>query len=522
MIPCPDCCPSCVIGTDTFAGDLSAFTETGSPTISSGILQLGAGDGVTHDTAAAGVGDAVRTYFTITTSPTNGTIRAEIAKSDSSNLLYGEVIKTGSTWEIVVGHRVGGTDTEYTSVVELSGAPSNPIIVCLSWEPGETQTPESFDTGGHYPNTATDSGWTNSSNILLDDGNSATHFLPASTTSGQLAALDFRFPLPPGSTIDGILVVIQARAATASNTIQIWEVQLYNKDGNAVGDVKVQTGQLTTTMANYTFGGDTDNWNAGLAWDDFLSTVSGVRMLFRNVNPISIDTVSVDVVLMELWFTTPERTPGRLRLSINGECVTEYSAENPDDGLLAGVRSVAGDWEIDDWNYEYLQSASRPNCGVCACDTEDAEPCPCCDDGFPAAAEYVIDLGAGGWTDSTCSFCDDVAGEFLLTSASSCVWSYTDEIACPDNGGGNCYPRIIVMSLTLVTSGETCKWVFRMSGPGVCDPADNQLSFLAVYESGDMSSGEDCQSLPVTLNKVTDTNAVCGGALPATITLEAA
>jgi hypothetical protein len=517
MIPCPDCCPSCVIGTDDFSGDLSAFTETGSPTISSGILQLGTGDGVTHDTAAAGVGDAVRTYFTITTSPTNGTIRAEIAKSDSSNLLYGEVIKTGSTWEIVVGHRVGGTDTEYTSVVELSAAPDSPIIVCLSWEPGETQTPESFETGGHYPSTATDSGWTNSSNILLDDGNSATHFLPASTTSGQLAALDFRFPLPPGSTIDGILVVIQARAATASNTIQIWEVQLYNKDGNAVGDVKVQTGQLTTTMANYTFGGDTDNWNAGLAWDDFLSTVSGVRMLFRNVNPISIDTVSVDVVLMELWFTTPERTPGRLRLSINGECVTEYSAENPDDGLLAGVRSVADDWEIDDWNYEYLQSASRPNCGVCACNVVEAEPCECCEAAPPPLV--VLDLGAGGWTDDQCD-CDVIAGEFELVAVGACSWQdlAPSPMTCTLTCGATSVTLLIRLSIFRTISNE-CWWGvsidFIADGPGcLLGHAEYNSSFFA-------TTPDDCYDLPVTLTKVVDLPGdICNGALPATITLD--
>lgn len=165
--------------------------------------------------------------------------------------------------------------------------------------------------------------------------------------------------------------------------------------------------------------------------------------------------------------------------------------------------------------------------GRCCCD--DPVSCVCCDEPGPYA-EMVLDLGAGGWTDDECDYCDQVAGEFTVTIFQQlfCNWLYIEEDVCLDctdcQEDGACIDTAdFRIELQLVTF-PACLWraYVRIYQP-VKDPSCScACKIEAVYESAELESA-DCRDLPVTLTKVSETfdGDACGGALPETITLKA-
>lgn len=530
MIPCPDCCPSCIIATDTFATDLAAFSTAGSPNVTGGLVEMTAGDRLIFTAAAAAVGDGVRIYGYLQKTSSDGTVRLIVAYSDSDNYLFGQLAIASGAGTIRLGKRVGGTETWLTDAVTVDDTSTELdalALLCLSWEPGEVQTPEEFLVSGTPTVSINGGAWASPDNIFLDDGNISSFTLIGAGATDALGGSGFTgLSVPPGSTIDGIAVGIECRyTAIGATSVTLTDLLLYDRNSNQVGDDRGTGQAVGTTYGVIGSGGAADDWNAGLTWEDINSPNFQVQIRFTADGGAIID---VDYIAVDIYFTTPARQPGCLRLSrtnagspFTAECITEYSAENPDDGLQAGAAVTSGDFEATELHCEYLQSVSRPTCGVCTCDAEEGEPCDCCDPDFPPASAYVIDLGVGGWTDDICGFCNTVAGEYELTSQASCSWGYTEATDCPGSSGGTCYPNYLVMSLRLVADGSTCKWQFQIGGPGICDPGDTQLGILVIYESSAMASDEDCQDMPVTLNKVTDVNDVCGGNLPASITLEA-
>lgn len=519
------CSPNCVIATDTFATDLSAFSTTGSPTVSAGSLVLNSGDGVVFTAAASSVNDAVRIYGTVDTSDDPATLRLEVAWSDASNNLYGEIDVDTTVWTIKVGRRLAGSDTDYTTALTID-APTLPAVACLSWEPGEVQTPESFILGDLDGTVVTHTSWTNPTNILTDNGSEATYNFGAVGVSNFINVFGFPVAVPPGSTIDGIEVGIEARRSPSIGTALEFDTVRLLGDwayGGGVSDNLAAATSISGTSTLYGFGGPTNTWGiTDLSWEHLNAGFTVQIALELTTGPTGGQGL-IDHAYIAIYYTTPERQPGRLRLSIDGTCVTEYAAESPAAGLRAGVRSTGGDWDLTDLSYEYLLSASRPTCGICTCTTgdDDAEPCDCCDPDFPPASAYVLDFGAGGLTDDECGFCDEIAGEIELTAAASCLWVYSDPVTC-NPPSFDCNPSSLEYHLSLVDDGGGgCKWRATINLLALQDPADSCGELFAVYESASIASDEDCQTVPATLNLVASGNSYCGGSWPDPITLEA-
>lgn len=523
MIACPECCGGgCVIASDTFDnGNTTGWSTTGTVTESGGLMDMAGASTAIFDTETGGVTDlAAVTTFPLN-EDTDAELRLRICYTDANNFLFGQFVKDSGVGTIRLGEVVGGAESWLTDAVTVddTGAELDARgTLCLSFEPGETQAAESVTTGAHTPTilgASTD--WEGPENALEDDDTPAIYSFLGAEASEELAVSGYGFAIPPGSTIDGVVVGIKCRREPLSGVANIFcTFCVLNVDGVASDDkaTNEQVSNLGFSVIDY--GSPTDTWNSGITWDN-VHTLAVVMLFESDGGAVQ---VGVDTVYVEIHFTTPERQPGTLRFAYtntgapqNTNCVTDRSAENPASGRKTGLQVVSGDWDFTTYNL---------SCTACTCTAEEGEPCACCDPAFPPAASYVADLGAGGWTDTTCNFCDTVAGEYELTNVGSCFWFYDEAIDCPANGGGACYPRRMHMGLSLVSSGSTCKWRFTITASGVCDPADGQFQVAAVYESADLSTDEDCQAMPVTLNKVLDGNSVCGGDLPDPITLEAA
>ncbi len=47
-----------------------------------------------------------------------------------------------------------------------------------------------------------------------------------------------------------------------------------------------------------------------------------------------------------------------------------------------------------------------------------------------APEEMIIDLGAGGWIDDDCDYCDQITGQYTLDKFSTCWWIYEESNVC--------------------------------------------------------------------------------------------
>jgi hypothetical protein len=134
-------------------------------------------------------------------------------------------------------------------------------------------------TGVKYPgSTATasespwsDNNWSNAGYVVADDTNYASITATSYDTDDQsyvLKAYNFDFSaIPNGSQILGVTCVVRAWYANGTGSIDL--VQLLDASRAKVGTNKASTPQaLTTSQANYTFGGTTDLWSNALtaAW----------------------------------------------------------------------------------------------------------------------------------------------------------------------------------------------------------------------------------------------------------------
>lgn len=169
-------------------------------------------------------------------------------------------------------------------------------------------------------------------------------------------------------------------------------------------------------------------------------------------------------------------------------------------------------------------------CNVCGALCED-----CCDPAVPPFPFYRVDLGAGGWTDARCAQCNELLGEYIVDYLSACHWRYTDTNYCAlDISVCNLCGTTadLQIDLELIGSAPSCSWRVTVTlTPSPIDPscgAPCTTLTRVVYDSGTLADDQQCQTLPVTLNKTTEFGitggvlSICGGTMPASITLEAA
>lgn len=192
------------------------------------------------------------------------------------------------------------------------------------------------------------------------------------------------------------------------------------------------------------------------------------------------------------------------------------------------------------YNSAAPSDAACDNCMACPAECTD-----CCDSPDPYGS-YLIDLGAGGWTeaqpdnpagrcDDYCSTCVEIAGEFVLAASDTCRWEYGDSACDSLTNPTNCYDFVECNTLgwsivlTLVRDGTGCRWkVVVTIGATSKGPPCFIDDYTVTYYSDYLIDDSQCRTMPVTLTKDSGEAGpaggdicLCTGNLPATITIDA-
>jgi hypothetical protein len=171
--------------------------------------------------------------------------------------------------------------------------------------------------GPLYPGTVTteagpsgDNNWSNATAVRLgaDDGSEATITAASfdnNDHSWRLKAANFGFSIPGGATIDGILVEIEQRRFNGAARDQ--EVRLYDSTAALVGDEKATATAWPATATIASYGGSTDDWNAGLDDVDINDPDFGVAHI---VAATSNNTdIGVDFIRITVYYTAAATLP---------------------------------------------------------------------------------------------------------------------------------------------------------------------------------------------------------------------
>lgn len=549
--PCPRCCDeSCVIDRDPFDTDLSKWTTfSGSWSVSGGLL-TGSGAGLLAlNEPALTEDDGVHWLNHPKLTGSAGTIRFAVAFTDADNYLWGELAIPGGAGAgtIKVGERVAGADSDLSDPVTLTDTGSDLLgrhDVALCWTPGTSQTPQALWTT-RFPRTVGGTAWTTPNNARVIDGSLAT-WPGSSWPTNPLAGSKFRFSIPAGSTINGVRVSAYCRSMGVATVVD----QSVTLSGAIVSDDRAtSTNMPITTFGWVSWGGSTDTWGAVPALTpEIINRTDFGPVFVWDLAGMGGASFDVDAMEVTVYYTTPDRAhDAELRILYTNtgggdpQCAVVRNIATPG-GLKAGIRIVSGDWDFTESVYSYQLSAARPSCPQCGC-TPPGQPCDeCCDSDNPPLAEYVVGI-ASGLTDEECDFCDEIAGDFVVTQGGSiftilgvCIWSYSEPIDCPEltgpcpDVGTTGYWEVAVFLEHDPVQGD-CKWVavvaVQMAG-STKDPTDDGncsgpggLATYAIYESDFIDN--DCTDLPQTLNLVIQEvgGVMCSGSFPGSITLDA-
>lgn len=527
------CCNcDCDIGSDDFSGSLSQWSTTGSPSTSSGKLLMSAADRVIFTPAPLTADAGVHIETSPLTTDATATVRLLAAWTDANNFLFGEFDKASGAGTLRLGKKVGGAESWLTDIVTVEDTNSEldaRSTLELCWQPGPTQEGEAQSQTGKNPSRIDSAdGWQNLDFACVPDSSEAAFLFTFDGQTAAFTAIGFSFVVPPGSTIDGIGVSIYCydgnhNPAEIENTsLRLIGINGPTGDDNAVGAIPIVSGGTIGA------GGSTDDWNAGLTWEDINSPAFGITCEFTWVDALTTAEADllVDGIVLSIWYTTPDRARGKLTLAYSNtgsatvDCVTEHSAFAPWEGLKTGIAVSAGDWDFEDYTLAYLYNASsRPTCPDCDC-VDEAEPCGCCA-AAPSEA-YIVDLGAGGWTDDNCSGCADISGEFVVDAIASCFWLYFQPLGCcnADCGGDGGDISGLYVEATLVEDtvyGTGCRWVVRVRFPE--DYPAGAGPFFGFSDATWVSDEDPPCDDEVTLSKILDRGSACTGTLPDTITI---
>lgn len=148
------------------------------------------------------------------------------------------------------------------------------------------------DRGG-----ATD--WTTPENIISDNATDATCASGASG-SDYLIASDFDFALPAGSTINGVLVRVEASEHSPGTEPLL--AQLQDETGTLFGSSKSTSNEGSvsgTGKAVYTYGSTSDVWGATITEAIVEDIDFGVRVWFTTTHDIRIDYIDMTIEYTE-------------------------------------------------------------------------------------------------------------------------------------------------------------------------------------------------------------------------------
>lgn len=194
----------------------------------------------------------------------------------------------------------------------------------------------------------------------------------------------------------------------------------------------------------------------------------------------------------------------------------------PNDGLKAGLGSAFS--RVYD-NFEYKVHTA----GCSECTGEEAEcSSGCCSEQPPA--DIVIDLGTSFLSNSGCSTCTGIAGEYTLSAIGDCIWYYEEAMSCTmcnGNDGPTCIgDSLLRMTLTL----GVCAWELRIEYGddfGITNPDCGTGGDIgcrtdeAIYKLT-MSNPTNCATLDDSMTKFSTSGSnACTGTWPTTIGIAA-
>ena len=123
---------------------------------------------------------------------------------------------------------------------------------------------------------ATGNAWSSPGNITADDAFVAQCTIPAGDESDYLLAQSFGFAIPSGATVDGIEVLVKRYGM---GTCEDFLVRLLDDTGAQVGDNQALIAVSWPGMESpTTYGNSTDDWSAGLTWDQVNDNNFGVAI----------------------------------------------------------------------------------------------------------------------------------------------------------------------------------------------------------------------------------------------------
>lgn len=237
----------------------------------------------------------------------------DLSAHDANNTIGAMLYKTaavGSQYQVKggvptgVSYRTGWVDAYHNAwKASFTGGALEPSQFLNLSKLHDTTQHSTFDTGFIDPMTTSDA-WTNSDNLLLDDGNDATDTIAGASTS---ATLDIYFPafqFDANFSVEGVTVQIKRHALTSAVALRDNTVSLVF--GNS-SENKADTGtDWPTTEGTVTYGGPTDKWS-GTAWAEDHADL-WVRIKVDNLSG-SPDTAHIQSVTVKVHLKGPD---GRL------------------------------------------------------------------------------------------------------------------------------------------------------------------------------------------------------------------
>lgn len=529
--------------------ELEKYDTSGSVDLdeANGLLNLGAGGRIITKVGAQALTDPqwVRTH-----AKREGGDPAEFmlvaGYKDINNFYWGKPVYdvAGNLLELFVGRRINGNDDTFgdgvTAFDDTEAAERGHYQFCLI--PPQPREPTSEITNV-TPLAGTVEG-VDAPELLACDGVTADFGLSNVTPTKGCSVLFPADIVQPGSTIDGIEFGVKC-SATQSQTIT-GSISVTAGGAGGSGPAFV----VPATLAS--FGGGSPTTNFGATAADVNSGMAVSASFTRDTGPAA-DVVSVDCFGLTIYYTTPDKTRGRVTLSYMNmetgatpqfQCVTaEFDEELT--GKKAGIIDNEGSWSFTDFSFKYHYSADKPECPRCTCD---AGSCiQCCADDLPPSKEYSLDLTAFDLQtpDEVCATehpCEGITGvvviggddvyqigpaplALLINGTLPCNWEMQRWMRCDTLS-----PLVRIryhLSLTHATTPPyDCQWTLLVEViSAVAFVTRNLCSSAAIYV-GELASDQDCQTMPVVLNKVDEFRGgdgvvdCCTGDFPDSIVLD--
>lgn len=156
--------------------------------------------------------------------------------------------------------------------------------------------------------------WTNVSNAASSNNLYAQCALNSGIDSHYLKCTNFGFAIPGGSTIDGVIVIVECY----TSQIGIEDKAAYLvKGGSIVGSNKKNASQWDDSVdTNMSHGGVADLWGTTLTVSDVNASNFGFVIQATNTSPKFSGTAYIDHITITVYYTESSGTPRSQAMTI--------------------------------------------------------------------------------------------------------------------------------------------------------------------------------------------------------------